>query len=170
MEKKPTSSAVMGLLVALALIVCSLVTLFGEFYTERWAQVLGFVLLFGGILISVLLHAKEVDYHATFGGYFGFGFKVTAAVTVLMIVYVVLQGYIFPEVKTTIMEMSRVEMAKNPQMSESQVDQAMQWMENNFTLMIVLSILFWYLVIGAVASLIGAAVSKKRPAHTFDNI
>jgi hypothetical protein len=170
MEKKPTSSAVMGLLVGLALIVCSLVVLFGDFYTERWSQVLGFVILFGGIIFCVLLHAKEVDHRETFGGLFGFGFKTTAAATVVMIGFVILEGFIFPDVKTRIIEMSRVEMSKNPNVSESQVEQSLQWMEKNFTLMIILSVLFWYLVIGAVASLIGAAAAKKRPVTTFDNI
>lgn len=171
MEKKPTSSAVMGLLVGLALIVCSLIVFFAELYTQSWSQFIGFVLLFIGILLSVLMHAKEINYREGFGALFGFGFKVTAAATVIMILFMVVQGFIFPDFKTRILEMTRLQMGKRPNITEEQIDTAMQWMERNFTLMMILGILFWYLIIGAVASLIGAAVSKKnRPDTNFETI
>lgn len=173
MEKKPTSSAVMGLLIALVLIVCSLVIYFADLYTQSWAQYIGFVILFGGILFAVLNHAKEVQYQASFGNLFGFGFKVTAAITVLMIVFIILQGLIFPDIKTRFMEMARANAMKQSQSAgnEDAVEKGMEMFERNFTLFLVLGILFWYLIIGAISSLIGAAVAKKRPpAHTFDNI
>lgn len=172
MEKKATSSVVMGLLITLVLIVISLVMYFTDLYMETWNQYLGFVILFAGVIIAVLMHAKEVNYHATFGNLFGFGFKVTAAITVLMILYVIISGFIFTDVKTRYMEMAREQMAKSQQnASADQIEQGMQFMEKNFTLFIILGILFWYLVCGAIASLIGAAVAKKRPpVAEFENV
>ena len=171
MEKKPTSAPLMGLMLGLVLIVTGLITFFAELYTEQWAQWIGFIILFGGIVACVLMHAKEVGYREGFGALFGFGFKVTAAATVIMILYVVLQGFLFPDIKTRIIEMTQEQMSKNPQANQAQIDQTVSWMSNNFTLMIILGVLFWYLVLGAAASLLGAAVAKKRPvAHTFDNI
>jgi hypothetical protein len=172
MEKKPTSSTTMGLLVGLILIVCSLVIYFTSLYTETWAQYIGFVLLFGGILLAVLMHAKEVEYQTTFGKLFGFGFKVTAAVTVLMIVFVVLQGMIFPDIKTRFIEVAREQAYNHPQAAANKdaIDQNLAMVEKNFTFIVILGILFWYLVIGAIASLIGAAIPKKRPVTEFENI
>jgi hypothetical protein len=172
MEKKATSSTTMGLLVGLILIVCSLVIYFTGLYTETWAQYIGFVLLFGGIILSVLMHAKEVDNQTTFGKLFGFGFKVTAAVTVLMIVFVVLQGMIFPDIKTRFMEVARDQAYKYPEAAANKdaIDQNLSMVEKNFTFIVILGILFWYLVIGAIASLIGAAIPKKRPVTKFENI
>lgn len=173
MEKKPTSSATMGLLIALVLIVISLVTYFADLYMQTWAQYIGFVLLFGGILFAVLTHAKEVQHQTTFGKLFGFGFKVTAAVTVLMILFVVLQGFVFPDVKTRFMELARENALKSPQAAgnEAAIEKNLAMVEENFTFFVILGLLFWYLVVGAVSSLIGAAVAKKRPVqHTFDNV
>lgn len=170
MEKKVTSSVMMGLMVALVLIVISLVTYFTGVYTESWNQYLGFVILFAAILISVLIHAKEVDYRDTFGKLFGFGFKVAATATCIMILYVVLSSFLFPDVKTKIMEVARENALKQPNANPDQVEQGMQFFEKNFTLFVILGIIFWYLVIGCVASLIGAAVAKKRPASEFENV
>jgi hypothetical protein len=173
MEKKPTSSAVMGLLVGLILIVCSLVIYFTQLYLETWGQYIGFVLLFGVILVSVLLHSNEVAHQTTFGKLFGFGFKVTAAATVSMIVFVVLQGMIFPDIKTRFMEVAREGAYKHPEAAANKdaIEQNLQMVEKNFTFIIILGILFWYLVIGAIASLVGAAVAKKKPVVAeFDNI
>src|SRR5690349_17057091 len=106
MEKKVTSSVTMGLLIALIMIVFSLVTYFTGLYTETWAQYAGFFILCASIFIAVLIHAKERQNYATYGQLFGFGFRTTATITVIMILYVVLSGFLFPDVKTRMLELA----------------------------------------------------------------
>jgi hypothetical protein len=173
MEKKPTSATVMGLLLALILVVFSLVTYFANLYMEPYVAVLSGVLLFAGILITVLLHAKEVDHRDSFGNLFGFGFKATAAATVVMIAYGILQGVIFPDIKTRFLEAQRTAAYERPEaaINREAIEKGLDMIDKNYTLMMVLGVIFWMLVIGALASLIGAAVSKKNmPITSFDNI
>jgi hypothetical protein len=173
MEKKPTSATVMGLLIALILVVFSLVTYFANIYTEGYVAILSGVLLLACILVAVLLHAKEVDYRESFGNLFGFGFKATAAATVVMIAYGILQGIVFPDIKTRFLEAQRTAAYERPEAATNQeaIEQGLNMLDKNYTLMMVLGVIFWMLVIGALASLIGAAVSKKNvPNTSFDNI
>jgi cytochrome bd-type quinol oxidase subunit 2 len=170
MEKKVTSSALMGLLVALVLIVFSLIMYFADLYTEQWNQWAGLIILVASIIFAVLFSAKERDHQVTFGSLFGFGVKVAAASTCIMILYMLLQGVVFPDIKTRIMEMSRAQALKQPGVSEADVDRYMEMFERNYTLFMVIGVLFWNMLIGVVASLVGAAVAKKRPVAEFDNI
>lgn len=167
MEKKPTSAVTIGLLAALVLIVLALVVYFANLYTEKWAQYLGIIIFAVAVIWGVVNHGKETGYQATFGGLFGFGFKIVAVITCLMILYTIVSGYLFPDVKEKIMEQARNEAAKNPSADPNQIEQGMQMFERNYTMFLVLGLVFWYVISGAIASLIGAAVTKKRPP--FEN-
>ena len=167
MEKKVTSHVTKGLILALILIVFSLTVYLLELYTEQWIQYIGFVVLFAGILWSVIIFGKQNDYDKSFGSLFSHGFKMAALVAVLMIGYTVLSNFIFPDVKDKIIEMSREQALKNPNANESDVEKGMEFFSKYFTLFIVIGIIFWYLIIGAIASLIGAAVTKKNPSSNM---
>lgn len=167
MEKKTTSAVTIGVLVSLVLIVLALVIYFAKMYTAKWAQYLGICIFAGAIIWAVINHGKETGHQAGFGSLFGFGFKVAAVITCIMILYTIASGYLFPDVKETIMEQARAEAAKNPNADPGQVEQGMQMFERNYTLFIVLGLIFWYVISGAIAALIGAALTKRRPP--FEN-
>ena len=61
-------------------------------------------------------------------------------------------------------------MEKNPNLTESQIDQGIAMTNKFFFVFAIAAILFGYLIIGLIASLIGAGVTKKTPKPTFDNI
>lgn len=167
MEKKPTSAVTIGLLAGLILIVLALVVYFANLYTEKWAQYLGIIIFCVAVIWGVINHGKETNNQSTFGTLFGFGFKIVAVITCLMILYTVVSGYLFPDVKEKLMEQARNEAAKNPSADPNQIEQGMQMFERNYTMFLVLGLVFWYVISGAIASLIGAAVTKKRPP--FEN-
>lgn len=170
MEKKQTSSLVAGLVISLILVVLSLVIYFTKLYTKTWIQYIGSVILFAGVLYAVLNHSKEKKHFTTFGNLFAYGFKTTAVVICITIAYTLLSGFLMPDAKREIIELSRQQALSQPGANESQVEQGMAMFEKNYTLFIVVGILFSYLVIGAVASLIGAAVSKKEKIPEFENV
>ena len=170
MEKKVNSPVTIGLIISLILILISLAIYFTGMYTETWIQYLTGCLLLGSIIWAVVNHGKERNNTASFGNLFAFGFKVTAIVTVLVILYSVLSTYIFPDAKEKVMEIARQQAFKNANGNESAIEQGLAWYEKNFTLMMVITVLFWYLVIGVIGSLIGAAVTKKRPSTPFENV
>jgi hypothetical protein len=171
MEKKVTSSVAMGVLVALILVVCNLVVHFSGLWREMWAAYSGFALLFIAAIVVVILHAKETGYRGSFGNLFSFGFRTTAATICLMVLYTILFNLIFPEAKAKYLELVRERSLQRPEATEQDVTRLVDWVSNNYILFSVIGIVFWFLVLGGVGSLIGAAVSKKnQPATDFDNI
>jgi len=170
MKKKSTSPVVAGLLICAVLIVFGLVMYFTGLYTETWNQYVAMVMLAGGLIWAIVNHGKEKEGNVTFGSLFGFGFKTTAVIICITIVYLLIFGYIFPEAKETIITKAREQALTAPNANESQVEQGMAMFERNYTLFMVIGIIFWYAVIGAVSSLIGAAVTKKDPKPVFDNV
>ena len=171
MEKKITSPVNAGLIISLILIVIGLVLYFTDLFLEQWTQYIPFAVFVGGIIWTVRNHGKELDYTATFGNLFGFGFKTVAVITCIMIAYTVLSGYIFPDVKERIIANATEEAMKNPKADEEQVKKGMEMFANNYNLFIIMGLLFWYIALGAIASLVGAAVTKKSPKPVkFDDI
>jgi len=164
MKKKTTSPVVAGLLISAVLIVFGLVMYFTNLYMETWNQYLGMVLICIGIIWAVINHGKEKEANVTFGGLFGYGFKTTAVIICITIAYILIFNYIFPDVKEAIINKSK------EQALTAQAEKGIEMLEKNYTLFMVIGIIFWYAVIGAVSSLIGAAVTKKDPKPAFDNV
>jgi len=170
MKKKSTSPVMAGLLICIVLIVFGLVMYFSGLYLETWSQYTGMVLIAAGLIWAVINHGKEKDGNVTFGSLFGYGFKTTAVIICITIVYTLIFGYIFPDAKEAFIAKAREEALTAPNANESQVEQGMAMFEKNYTLFMIIGLIFWYAIIGAVSSLIGAAVTKKDPKPTFDNV
>jgi type III secretory pathway component EscS len=163
MEKKITTPVLAGIIISLILIVESIIMYLTGLYLQTWAQYIGFAVFVAGIIWAVINNAKEKNSDVTYGQLFGFGFKIVAVVTCLMILYAVLSGFIFPDAKQKIMDMARQNALAKPGADADQVDKGMDIFSKNYTLFIVLGLLFWYLLVGVVVSLIAAAIPKKNP-------
>ena len=168
MEKKVSTPVTVGTVLSLIIIVWSIVVYLTGLYMQTWSQYVGLVILVGGILYAVLNHGKEKNNEVTFGNLFGFGFKVAAVATCLVILYSILSGYIFPEAKQKMIEIAKEKALANPNANQEQVEKGMEMFEKNYNLFIVIFIVFWYLVIGVITSLIGAAIAKKTQPTPFD--
>jgi len=116
-----------------------------------------------GIIWSVNNYGKQIDHNATFGNYFAHGFKITALVTAIMIIYVIIFIYLFPDVKEKGMEAARKSMQQRGNLSPEQINQSMEFTKKFFMVFIIAGTLLGYLIFGAIASLVGAAVTKKNP-------
>jgi drug/metabolite transporter (DMT)-like permease len=168
MEKKITSPVTVGLILSLILIVFSIVMYLTGLYTQTWGQYAGFVLLFAGIVWGIMNYGKEKNHEVTFGNLFAFGFKIAAVAACLVVLYSVLSGYIFPEVKGKFIDIARQKALSNPNANEEQVEKGIEMFAKNYNLFIIIGIVFWYLLIGIITSLIGAAITKKNPPSPFD--
>ncbi len=168
METKPTSPAIKGIMISLVLIVFSLVL---EFMNQSQNKALGSIgmLFFAvGIIWGCILYAKQLNANVTFGNVFADGFKTSAAVTAIMVVFVIISVKIlFPETVDKAMEIAQKQMAaKN--LPEDQMEAGISITRKFFTSIVVGGTLFAYLAIGAIASLIGAGVAKKNPRDPFN--
>jgi drug/metabolite transporter (DMT)-like permease len=163
MEQTITSTTTKGLVIGLILIIISLAIYFANIDVNGPVKWAGFIVFIVGIIWSVNSYGKQVDYNSTFGNYFAHGFKVSAVVTILMIIYLVIFIALFPDFKEKMLEQTRAGMRQNDKMTEEQITQAMEISRKFFMVGIIGFTLLGYLFVGAIASLIGAAITKKQP-------
>jgi len=167
MEQKITTPSTKGIIISLGMIIISMITTFLNAKVNGSFQWLGYIIFLAGIILSISYYGKQVDHQSTFGNYFAHGFKISAIVTIIMIIYVVIFMSLFPEFKEKALDEARKGM-ENKNMSEEQVDKAFEMTKKFFTVFLIAGTLVSYLFFGAIAALIGAAITKKNP-NTFQH-
>jgi hypothetical protein len=168
MEKRPMSHFTKGLIISLILIVLSIISYILEQDQASWRTWAMNIILLGGIIWACITYGRQKDHNVTFGEVFGHGFKVTGIITLITILFTIIFVLVFPEIKEKSIDMARQEMEKNPQVTDAQLEQALDLTRRMFYIFLIGGIVFLYLVIGAIASLIGAAVTKKNPVSPFE--
>lgn len=167
-EKKPISHIVAGLTIAAILVIYSIVLNYMDLSQNQSMGWLSYIILVGGLILFINLYGKAKDHRVTFGNLFSYGFKATAIITLIMIVFIIIFFIAFPEFKDKIVDAAREGMEKQGKMTDDQIDQGLEMFEKNFILFSAGGALFMYLILGAVGSLIGAAITKKQPRNPFD--
>lgn len=172
MQQTITPVSTKAIIISLILIVLSLAGFFMDISPKSGFQYIGYAVFIAGIVWGVMNYGKQVDYTGTFGSYFTHGFKITALITLIMIIFTVIFILIFPEMKTKGMESAQEEMAKNPNMSQDQIKAALDITRRFFWPMVIGTILLGYIFFGAISSLIAAAITKKNQpiVDTVDEI
>ncbi len=168
MQQKVIPTTVKGFIIGLIMIVISIIASFMELQANGYFQWLGYGIFLVGVILSISQYGKQINYNSTFGNYFAHGFKVSALVTLMMIVFLVVFMMVFPEFKDKAMEEAKKGMAEK-NMSEDQVEQALNMTKKFFMVFLIGGALLGYLLFGAIASVIGAAITKKDP-HPLQDI
>ncbi len=169
MEQKPISPLLKGVIISLLLITVSLVAYFTGQDTASWNRWLSNLLLLGGIIWSCISYGKQLDNNVTFGNVFAHGFKVSSIVTLISILFTILFFLVFPEIKEKALDLARTEMEKSGNMSDEQIEQGIGLTRKFFYVFTIGVLIFAYMIVGTIASLIGAAVTKKQPRPPFEN-
>ncbi|HEY8388193.1 MAG TPA: DUF4199 domain-containing protein [Parasegetibacter sp.] len=169
MENKITSHITKGLVIALILMVFSVIIYLTGNNTASWAQWSSFAIFMGGIVWSCANFANQKEGNITFGNVFAHGFKTSTVVACLMVVFLLLMNAVFPEIKDMAIDQAREELYKQPGLSDDQIDMSLNMVSQYYTVMMIGGTLLGYILLGLVASLIGAGVAKKnpQPAHPF---
>lgn len=168
MEQKVSTPVQKGLIISLLLIVFGLILYFTDMYMNKTLSYLQYVILIGGIIWSCNSYAKQMNGNVTFGNVFAHGFKTTAFVAALMAVYTFVSvKFLFPDMIDKIMDSARQEMQKDGNISQEQIDQGIEIGKSFFVPIAIGSILLIFAIVGAVSSLIGAAIAKKNPKDPF---
>ncbi len=163
MEQHFTTTTTKGLVIGLIMIVIAIAIYFLNIDVNGPSKWISNIVFIGGIIWSVYNYGKQIDYNATFGNYFAHGFKVSAVVTCLMIVYLVIFVMLFPEFKDKAMEQARAKMQEGGKMSSEQIDQALTMTKKFFMAFAIGGTLLGLLIFGALSALVGAAITKKQP-------
>lgn len=168
MEQKIATPVQKGLIISLILIVYGLILYFSNQIGNKTLGYLQYAILIGGVIWACISYAKQMDGNVTFGNVFAHGFKTTAFIAALMAVYTFISvKFLFPDIIDKSMDMIRAEMANNKDLSEDQVSQALEMTKKFFLPFAIGGILVGFALIGAVASLVGAAIAKKNPQTPF---
>jgi uncharacterized membrane protein len=164
MEQTITPFSTKAIVIALLLIVFSLATYFLNVDTNGPVKYVGFLIFLVGIVWSVMSYGKQINYNSTFGNYFAHGFKISALVTSIIIIFLIVFVIAFPDFKEKALDQTRKAMVeKNKELSEEQINKFLEMSRKFFMVGLVGLSLVFYLIAGVVASLIGAAVTKKQP-------
>jgi hypothetical protein len=168
MEQKISTPVQKGLIISLILIVFGLALYFTNQYMNKGLSYLQYLILIIGIIWSCNVYAKQMNGNVTFGNVFAHGFKTTAFVAALMAVYTfVAVKFIFPEMIDKIMDAARQEMQKDGNLSDEQINQGVEMGKKFFLPFAIGGIIFFFALVGAISSLIGAAIAKKNPKDPF---
>ena len=170
METKITTPIVKGVIITLLLIIYGLIIYFTGQMQNQGLNYGQYVIFMGGIIWACVNYSKQMNGNVTFGSVFGHGFKTSAVVTVLILIYTVIAlNYLFPDIVDKSMEVTRQKMEESGKLSDSQIDQQVSMVRDHFTLFAVAGIIIFFAIVGAISSLIGAAVAKKQPQDPFAN-
>ncbi|CAN5136376.1 hypothetical protein BH09BAC2_BH09BAC2_20970 [soil metagenome] len=163
MEQKITSPFLKALVIGLLMIIVSLVIVFTGNQINGAMQWAIYGVFIVGIIFSISQYGKEINYNSGFGNYFAHGFKIAAVITLIMIAYLLIFMAFMPEFKDQALDEARKSMQKKDGITQEQIDQAINLTRKSFFPFLIAGALFIYLIIGAIASLIGAAITKKHP-------
>ena len=167
MDKQITSHILKGAILGGISILFSVIIYVFNLYTTQWLSFLSYAIFIGGIIYGNILFANQNNNDVTFGNIFAHGFKTTAVVIVITVLYTVLSLFIFPDMVDKIIEISRTAMAKNPQMTDEMIEQGIAMTKKLFLPFAIAGAIFFTGFFGAIGSLIGAAVAKKNPVDPF---
>jgi len=169
--RKPISHVTAGLLIAGLVIVLSMVTmLFSHSTANPGSGMFNYIIIIGGLIFFVNLYGKSNHYQLGFGDLFSYGFKATAVYTILFIGFLVLFALIFPDFKATQMEIARTTMESQKGVTEEQAERGIEMMNKYFWALAIGGTTLMFVIIGAIGSLIGAMVTKKRPQNPFEQL
>ncbi len=169
MEQQPiTSTSSKGITIALILIIFSIAGYFLGMLTNTVYGWLGYAIFVIGIIVSVSIYGKQINYNSKFGNYFTHGFKVTALVTSIMVIFIIIFNFAFPEMKEVFFDKALEDMNKQDGMSEEQKQQAIDITRKFFMALTIGGTLLGYMFFGTLAALVGAAITKKEPKQVND--
>lgn len=169
MEKKMLTPVNKGLILSLISIVFSIVMFVAipDMEQQQKFSWISYIIIVGGLIWACITYANDMKHNVTFGNVFAHGFKVTAVLASITVIYTVLAvTVIFPEMKDKALDMARKQMETNQDLSESQIDQALEMTQKFFIPFAIGGALIGTLIIGCIGSLIGAAIAKKNPHPT----
>lgn len=170
-EQKIMTHITKGLLVSLILIILGLVGHFAGIDMQGWFRWLPLIILVIAIIWACAYYSTQMNGQVTFGNVFSHGFKMTAVITIILILWSVLSIIvIFPDTKEKALETARQQMEDGGKLSNSQIEQALDVTSRFFMVFVIGLTLLGTLIAGLIASLIGAGVAKKKPVNPLDQM
>jgi hypothetical protein len=151
-----------GLVISAIIILLSVVFYVMNLSAARWTQWVHTAIMFIGVIITCIQFSKLNDGDVTFGSVFANGFRTTAVIAVITVLFSVIFVLVFPDIKEKALEEARRQMEAQGQ-SDEMIEKALAMTNKMFMVFVVAGGVFGTLLFGVIASLIGAAAAKKNP-------
>lgn len=167
-ETKIMSAQLKGLLISLIVIVLGIAGYYSDLAFSGWYNWVVNLIMFVAIIIACVHFANQKLGYVTFGNVFMHGLKISAVVAIIILVYSFLSTTVlFPEVKEKAMEMQRIKMEEQG-MDEDKIEMGINFAKKYFMIFMTLGVIFGTMIFGCIASLIGAAIAKKKPMNPMN--
>jgi hypothetical protein len=167
-EKKTMSHFLAGAIVAAILIFYSVILIISDQIQNQQLAWISYVLMIGSLIYFIREYGHALDFNITFGKLFSYGFKSTTFATIIMLAFQVSLNLIFPEMQEKMIEVAREKMSEDPRVTEEAIEMTTTFLTKTFWPLLIAGTLFGSLVIGAIGSLIGAAITPKNPKTPFE--
>lgn len=133
----------------------------------QWIGSTGYLVFFVGLIMNAMAFSKANNQDITFGQAFSSCFKASAIVALVVTAWALLSLVVFPNMERDMLEMTHQKLTEQGKLSEEQIETAMGWTKKLFKVSMIAGAVFMTMFVGALFSLIAAAVAKKnpRPVH-----
>jgi uncharacterized membrane protein YbhN (UPF0104 family) len=169
-QQKPISHIAAGLIIGALLILLSFASVYLGSKATSLSQWGTYIVMIGGLITFIVLYGNALNNQVTFGNLFSYGFKATAVFTLVVIAFIVVFNMISPDFREKGFEMARQNLESNKKLTDEQVDQYMTFAHKYFWVFAIGGTILGNIIIGAIGSLIGAAVTKKRPYNPLEQL
>ena len=166
---KKTSHLLAGGVTGAVLVLINVIFIVFDLTGNTKVSWIGSVINIGLLVYFILEFGKQQEYTKSFGELFSYGFKATAFTTLILTAFMVIYSFAFPDAADKAMEIAREQMSTQPNMSEEMIDSAIEMTRKFYFPILIGGTIFGTMLIGAIGSLVGAAVTKKNPSHPFQN-
>ncbi len=167
MEKQVTSHILKGAILGAISILFSIITYVFNLDSITWLKFVNVALIAGGLIYGNILYANQNENNVSFGNIFAHGFKTTAVLIVITVIFTVLFLIIVPEMIDKTLDLQRIELEKKPELTDEMIEQALSLTKKFFIPFAIGGTLIGTGFLGAISSLIGAAIAKKNPVDPF---
>lgn len=170
-ERKPISHGIAGLSIAVGVIIVAIVTMgVARGSAQPGSGAITYAVIIAGLILFIWLYGAAKGNRVTFGELFSYGFKTTAVYTIIFVGFLLLYSVLFPEFKTAAIETTRTQIEDGGSLPEAQAEQSLAIMEKYFWVLAIGGTTLFFVIVGAIGSLIGAAVTKKLPPTSTDQL
>jgi hypothetical protein len=169
MKNKAISPVIAGIIVAAVLMLFALlINVMGQTGNSSFGW-LTYLVIIVALVLLITQYGKANNNTKTFGELFGYGFKATAIYTLIYVVFLDILVSMMPEIKQKALEAVRTQMEKQNR-SDTEVDNAVAMADKYFRIALIGGTIFGMVLCGVIGSLIGAGVTKKKPANPLDQL
>ena len=162
-QKKPISHFIAGLITAGILVAYTLITYLISGNNEPSNGWISYLVIIAGLSLFVNLYGNAKGNYESFGNLFAYGFKTTAIMTLVFILFILALYFLMPEMKEKSLEIARLQMEKDGKLSDEDINKGIDLVSKYYLPFMIGSTAIGFIIIGAIGSLIGAAITKKRP-------